>query len=728
MQLPLERLTGSPDLSGPPVRDLHVSPDGERVAYLRGADDDRLRQDLWVFERASGTTRRLIDSGALGADRAPSAEEAARRERARTAGSKGIGHLQWSPDGRQLLFDVGDQLYLATLDARPAPALRVVLHGDDVVDPRLSPKGRYLAFVRGRNLHVLDLQTGTERALTKDGGGTVHNAEAEFVAQEEMDQSRGYWWSPDGSRIAFKRFDEAPVPIQRRFEIEADGTRVVEQHYPLTGGPNVAVRLGIVDVVTGRTRWVALGAPDAYLPRVDWLPDGRALSYQRISRDQKTLALVKVDLRGLRQTVLRTDASTTWINLHDDLRFLQHAPAFVWASDREGRKHLDLIGLDGVVRHALTKGDWQVDEVLAIDEEAGLVYVAGDTGTAFERHVWRVKLDGSDAGQPTLISERGGWHFADFPKGPAAPQLWVDRYSDPATPPNVSVRDLDGRRLAWIERNALDDTHPYRRYLDHHVVPAFGTLPADDGTPLNYALMKPPGFDPARRYPVFHYVYGGPGVQLVARRWERPFLQAIAQRGYLVFMVDNRGSERRGWAFSDAIHRRLGDVEVRDQLTGLTWLEQQPGVDRERVGLMGWSYGGYLTLMMLAKAPDRYAAGIAVAPVTRYELYDTFYTERYLGTPQDNPRGYADSSVFGVLPQLAAPLLLVHGMADDNVLFTNSTALMAALQARGKAFRLMTYPGGKHGLSERTTTDHVNRLIADYLDETVATKASATAR
>ena len=627
MQLPLERLTDSPDLSGPVVRDLQVSPDGSRVAYLRGGDDDRLRQDLWVFERSTGTTRRLIDARPLGADHVLSRDEEARRERARTAGSKGIGQFQWSPDGQRLLFDVGDDLYLATLTSAPEPALQVIAHGGGILDPRLSPKGRYVAFLRDQNLQVLEIATGQLRALTRDGRGTVHNGESEFVAQEEMGQPRGYWWSPDESMIAFKRFDEAPVPIQRRFDIQADATDVVEQHYPLTGGPNVAVRLGVIGVESGRVRWIDLGTPDPYIPRVDWLPDSGSLSYQRIDRDQKTLALFCVALRGLRQTLLLTERSSTWIDLHDDLRFLQGQAAFIWASDRDGRKHLDLKALDGTTLHALTAGDWQVDQVLAVDEPAGLVYVAGDTGTSLERHVWRVKLDGSDAGRPTLLSERGGTHFADFPRGAAAPQLWVDRYSDPVTPPRVSVRDLEGGHLAWIEQNALDAQHPYFAYLDHHVATEFGTVPADDGTLLNYSLLRPPGFDPARRYPVFVYVYGGPGAQMVVRRWERLFFQAIAQRGYLVFTVDNRGSDRRGRHFSDAIHGRLGDVEVRDQLAGVAWLSKQPGVDPGRVGVMGWSYGGYMTLMLLVEGATRNLrsrdlgrAGLALRAV-RHLLY-----------------------------------------------------------------------------------------------------------
>jgi len=716
-QLPLERLWASPALNGPVARAVQVSPDGARVAYLRPADDDRRRLDVWVFERDSGQTRRLIDARQAGGEAPLSAAEAARRERARIDGLAGIVHYQWAPSGRQILFALGDGLHLATLDGAEVQ-LRTLARGADMLDPQLSPGGRYVSFLRGQNLHVLNLRTGRVRQLTHDGGGTVHNGEAEFVAQEEMDRSRGYWWAPDDSLIAFEQYDEAKVPVQRRFEIQAGGTQVVAQHYPVTGGPNVAVRLGLVAPQGGAVRWVPLGRQaDIYLARVDWLPDAKALSYQRQSRDQHTLELRQVSVASLRQRSLRTETARTWVDLHDDLHFLRQQPAFIWAGDRDGRKHLELVGLDGTLRHALTAGDWQVDHLLAVDEAAGVAYVAGDTGPSLEQHVWRVRLDGSTARQPERISSEGAWHDAHFAHGAGPVRLWIDTESSPAHPPRTRVRDEQGRHLAWIEENPLDAQHPYAPYLRQHVQPEFGQLPADDGTPLNYALFKPPGFDPAQRHPVLLQVYGGPGAQMVTRRWGAGFSQVMAQRGYIVFMLDNRGSARRGRAFADALYGRLGDVEVRDQLAGLRWLKQQPGVDGERVGVFGWSYGGFMTLKLLSTAPaGSFAAGIAVAPVTRYELYDTHYTERYLGTPQANPEGYRQTSVFGELAALQTPLLLMHGMADDNVLFVNSTELMAALQAQGTSFRLMTYPGGKHGLSDPAMAVHAHQQIAEFLD------------
>ncbi|MFZ2987402.1 DPP IV N-terminal domain-containing protein, partial [Ideonella sp.] len=687
------------------------------------------RMDLWVFERATGQARRLIDSRAFGVEAPVSAAEQARRERERTARLSGVLRYSWSPDGRSVLFPLGEGLYLATLgpnaaDGSPAaPQVRQIAKGADLIDPRLSPRGRYVSYLRDQNLHVLDLQTGRSRALTRDGGGTVHNAESEFVAQEEMDQPEGYWWAPDDSAIAYKRFDEAPVGVQQRVEFQADRAELVAQRYPLTGTPNVTVKLGLVSPQGGATRWIDLGAErDIYLPRVDWLPDGRALSYQRQSRDQRTLELMHVDTRSLKQRLLQRETSKTWVELHKDLHFLRGQDAFVWATERSGRKHLLLIGLDGQTRRVLSQGDWQLDEVLAVDEAAGTVWVAGDASAgdlSRERQVLRLKLDGSSASAPERISQGGGWHEASFADNGQPVQLYVDTHSDRDRPPQTRILNAQGEHLAWIEENKLDASHPYAPYLAMHQPSEFGTLAAVDGQRLNYEMIKPPGFDPKKRYPVYLEVYGGPGVQLVTRSWGDLFAQVMAQRGYIVFTLDNRGSSRRGRAFSDVIKGRLGEAEWQDQMTGVRWLKAQPWVDGARIGVSGWSYGGFMALTMLARSSDELAGAVSGAPVTRFELYDTHYTERYLDTPQTNPAGYKATSVFSHLAGLKAPLLLIHGMADDNVLFSNSTELMAALQTQGTPFRLMTYPGQKHGLSDKAMNQHKDQMIADWFDEVI---------
>src|SRR6476661_5514635 len=344
-RLTLDRIYADPALAGPGVRNVRVSPDGERVTFLRGRADNQFQLDLWEYNMKDKTTHRLVDSKKLVPLENLSLEEKARRERARTASLSGIVSYSWSPDGKQLLVPIAGDLYLVDV-ANPDNARKVA--SGNVGDPKISPQGRYVSFVRDQNLVVIDLSTGKERQLTTDGKGTIHNGEAEFVAQEEMNQRTGYYWAPEDSAIAYKRYDEAPVPVARRFEIFADRTEVIDQRYPAAGDPNVLVDLMIVDPGTGAQKKVDLGAEkDIYLVRADWSADGKTLVYQRQSRDQKRLDLVAVDAASLAQRTLLSETSKTWVSIHDDLKFLKNRPAFIWASERSGRNHLYLFDLNG---------------------------------------------------------------------------------------------------------------------------------------------------------------------------------------------------------------------------------------------------------------------------------------------------------------------------------------------------------------------------------------------
>lgn len=717
-KLTIDRIFNGGSLSGPTPAGLQLSPDGSRATFRRAKPDDQRTFDLWEYNIQDATARLLVDSATLapGGEQLSDAEKA-RRERARTAGLNGIISYQWSPDGRKLLFPIAGQLFLYELGAPADKAVVKLDTGGEVIDPKISPRGRYVSWVRDQNLWVHDLETGATTRLTDDGAGTVHNGEAEFVAQEEMDRRSGYWWAPDDSAIAYERYDEANVPVTRRFEIYADRTAMVEQRYPFAGDPNVTVKLGIVAPGGGATRWIDLGKDeDIYLTRVKWLPDGKRLSYQWMPRNQKTLELRLVDAATLEQKVLVTETSKTWIDLHKDLHFLKQQDAFVWGSDRSGYHHLYLYGLDGSLRHAISAGDWNLDGLLAVDEAKGLVYVSSNRDFVPDRQIYALKLDGSNADAPQRISKRDGMHSATFAKDAS---VYLDSFSDPQTPPQVSLHKADGSFVTWIEENKLDESHPYWPYKDSHVVPEFGTLTADDGQTLHYSVYKPLDFDPARQYPVFDTYYGGPHGQVVTRGWGNYFAEYMAQQGFVVFSLDNRGMARRGRAFSDVIFRQLGVAEVADQKKGIDWLKAQPWVDPARIGVFGWSYGGYMTVMMLAKDSADLAGGVAVAPVTDWTLYDTFYTERYLERPQDNAVGYQRSAPFAWLDGLSSKLSLVHGMADDNVLFLNTTKLMADLQKRGTQFELMTYPGGKHGMSLPGQRAHVYHLIADFFERQV---------
>ncbi len=706
--LTVERIFAAPDLAGPRLREPKFSPDGRYVTYLQGKTDNKDQLDLWAFDTRGGAARLLVDSRKLvGGDEKLSAEEEARRERQRTASLRGIVEYQFSDDGQRLLIPLGGDLYLYELTAKSDPVVRLTHSEAYETDAKFSPGGRYVSFVRDQNLFIIDLRTRKERALTTDGAGLIQNGVAEFVAQEEMGRDTAYWWSPDDSQIAYTRIDDAPVQEVERFEINADGARMFRQRYPAAGTANTKVELKIIALATATVADVELGLGDGYLARVKWFPDSRAIAVQRQTRDQKKLEMLKVEAATGRSRILLTETSPHWIELHDDFKFLGSQPAFVWSSRRSGYKHLYLYDLEGRLLRPLTAGEWMVvgdgteDGLVGLDEKKGRVYFLASEASPLERHLYWTALDTSEPSQVTRVSSEAGWHDVKLLPGGNG---YLDSFSSPDEPPNASLRKLDGSVQHWLVRNPLDASHPYHRYVADHIKEEFGSLKAGDGQELYYRVLKPANMTPGKRYPAVVDTYGGPHFQYVRKDWmggaraaQGFFRQVLAQSGFVVLTLDNRGSGFRGNAFETALAHRTGKVEIEDQLRGVEFLKSQPFVADDRIGIMGWSYGGYMSLMALTTT-KAFRAGVAGAPVTDWRLYDTHYTERYLGMPQANAAGYESSAVFPYAESLHGALLLVHGMADDNVLFTHSTQLMQKLQSLNKPFDVMTYPGGKHGL------------------------------
>ena len=718
-ELKIERLVASPSLSGPVAKGVQISPDGARVTFLQGRPDNQDQLDLWEYRIADGEKRLLVDSTALlgGAEELDEVERA-RRERARNF-STGIVEYAWSPDGRALLFPLGGDIYYL----EPGSAPRRLTRTDATeTDARISPNGGYVSFIREQNLYVIDLASGEERAITTRGGGAVSHGMAEFVAQEEMYRYTGYWWAKDDSRLAFTRIDESGVQLKNRYEIDAGGVTTIAQRYPFAGTANAVVELFVMDLDSGALREVTLGEDkDFYLARVNFSPNG-TMAVQKQSRDQKSLELIFVDPVTLEHKVILREEQPRWVNLHSDLVFLENGGQFIWTSERSGFNHIYLYEKDGTLVRQLTGGDWALAHegragagVRAVDESGGYVWFAGFPETTTEKHLYRVPLSGGEIEQMTPA---GGWYEASVA---ADGSFYVENGQGPMRPPYTAIRSATGELLTFITENPLDESHPYHPYLDSHRAYSFGTLAAEDGTPLNYRLALPAGFDPARRYPAVVYLYGGPGHPEVTKTWSvngrlNGFNQILARSGYVVFTLDNRGTSDRGKAFEDVIYRNMGDFEVRDQLLGLEWLKAQPFVDASNVGIHGWSYGGYMTLMLMTKAPGAFKAGIAGAPVTNWRLYDTHYTERYMGNPNDGDGRYEISSPITYAQNLSDSLLIVHGMADDNVFFDNTVQMIDALQKSAIPFEMMTYPGKRHRIVGEAENTQMWNMYLEFFD------------
>lgn len=707
--LTLERVFASPSINGPSPRQVKLSPDGTLVTSLRPREDDRERFDLWAMDTTTGQWRILVDSTKLGTTGELSEAEKMQRERARIGGSKGIVAYDWAPDSKSILVPVDGDIFIADLKGQ---VKRLTDTSSGELDATVSPAGKFVSFVRDQNLFVHDRATGQERKLTSDGGDTVSWGVAEFVAQEEMGRTRGHWWSPDDSRLAVARVDEHDVQIVSRAAIGADGTKVYQQRYPKAGTPNAKVDLYIMRADGSEAFKLDLDdEPDYYLARVDWAPDGKSLYIQWENRAQTKLYLLKADIATRKILPIIEEDAKTWINLHDNFRALKDG-SLLWSSERSGFSHLYRWKSGKLVQ--LTSGDWEVKSVVGVDQARGRIFFTGNRDEAIEQHLYAVDI--SAPGKVHRITDAGWWVEATMNK--TATRAIVRR-ANPNQPEQVLLADATGKRIAWIEENRLDAGHPYAPYLSSHVAAKFGTLKAEDGSVLQTKLLMPP-VEAGKRYPVFVQVYGGPGAgRQATAKWGGALQQYLVHRGWIVFSIDGRGSPDRGKAFEDQIYHAMGSVEVADQLAGVHWLKQQPFVDPSRVVVSGGSYGGYMTLKLLEAAPGTFAAGVAVAPVTRWELYDTHYTERYMGDPAKGAADYERANALPDASKIVDPLLLIHGMADDNVVFEHTTALMAKLQNERRPFETMVYPGQTHSISGPGVSVHLWTTILDFLDRNV---------
>jgi dipeptidyl-peptidase 4 len=708
VRLTIDTLFSGPGLSGQVPLQCVFAPDGRSVTFVASATDDRDRLDLYRYDADSRAVSLLIDARRLSpADQPMSDEEKAQQERRRSF-SSGIVDYAWHPDGTRMVLVSGGGAFL--FDVKGDALRRLTPADTRQTDVRFSPNGRFIGYVRAGDLYVFDLAADGERRLTEDASDTVTNGLAEFIAQEEMHRFEGYWFSRDERYLAYTRVDTGPVAVTHRYEIDADQFNVFPQRYPFAGATNAHVDLVLLDLETGERRRVPYrdGADD-YLARADFSSDHLCVQVQ--SRDQRRLVLKAFDVSTLAATTLLEETAKTWINLHDNLRFLPNGRDFIWTSQRDDHAHLYL-HREHASPTALTTGAGRVNAVHFVDDEQ--VCFSGWFERPVEQHAYRVRF--AEPGRLERLTTEPGWHEVRFSTDGSR---FVARSSTLMRTPRLAVGDTHTAETVAFGGNALQPGHPYWPYLDAHCEPELGSLETDDGHALWYRLTRPFGFDPARRHPVIVLVYGGPGVQRVRNEWAPLTLQLLAQHGYSVFELDNRGSGNRAKSFEDPIHGCLGHVEVEDQLRGVEFLKRQAWVDPDRIGIFGHSYGGYMTLMCLCQAPEVFRSGVSVAPVTDWTLYDTHYTERYLGKPAVNADGYSASAVVAHVAGLRGALLVIHGMADDNVLFTHSTRLFKWLQDRRLPFEMMTYPGAKHALQQPDVAIHRYMTILDFFARTL---------
>jgi dipeptidyl-peptidase-4 len=706
--LTLERIFASPDLSGPTPRELRLSPDGQLLTMLRSRPDDLNRYDLWAVDTATGQERMLVDSKKVGSGRELSEAEKMQRERQRIGGDTGIVAYDWAQDGQHVLVPLDGDLYLA---GRGGEVGRLTDTPGDELNAVVSPSGRYVSFVRDGDFFVETLAGKQERKLTQNASATVSWGTAEFVAQEEMARFTGYWWSPDDRYVAVQRTDVSPVGIVSRAAIGADGTKVYDQRYPAAGTPNARVDLFVMKPDGSSQVKIDLGNdPDIYLARVYWAADGASLYVERENRAQTRLDVLRADPATGRSSLLFSEKAgpKSWLNLSDNFHAMKDG-SLIWWSERSGHGHLYRFA--GGKWTQLTSGPWEVKDLVGVDEAKGCLFFTANRSTPLEEQLFSVDI--AHPGQLTQLSENGWDNGAKMDE--KATRVIISR-SNSAHPPQIYLADAGGKRLRWIEQNDIGADHPYAPYAAAMRPVTFGTIKAADGTPLYYKMITPP-LVPGRKYPVFMEHYSGPGAQEVTNSWLGALPQFWVQQGYIYFEIDNRGSANRGTAFEDEIYRAMGSVEVADQLKGVDFLKAQAFVDPAKITTFGWSYGGYMTLKLLEETKGVFAAAVAVAPVTKWELYDTHYTERYLGDPHAHGSAYPAADALDQAVRISDPLLLMHGLSDDNVVFDNSSMLIAGMEARGQLFESMLYPGKTHAMSG--VRPHLYGMMLKFLNRHV---------
>ena len=719
--LTIEAIFAEGGITGRGPENIKWSPDSSKFSFVQ-RDDAGEHGQLWYVDAATGEKKMLVSEVKLASLAPPLDKIKDEREKERVSRYHVAAYV-WAPDSKHLLFDSQGQLWLYAVDS--GTAVQVTSAPEPSFDPKFSPDGNRLAYLRGHNLYTRPVTGGNESQLTKDGddkSGNILNGEVDWVYAEELDVRSNYYWSPNGKKIVYLQMDETNVPAYPIVNWLPTHPTVDMEKYPKAGDPNPGARLGVVGAEGGKTKWISLtDDTNVYVPRFGWVGEDFIWA-EVLNRTQDILDLYFIDAKsGKSHKMLSEVAADAWVYVNDDFKVLKSGDRFTWQSWRDGTTQLYLysfdknspLGSDAKLERQLTKGDFEVlgagenphSGIEAVDEAAGEIYFTCDKDDPRQRQLYSVKLDGSDMQR---VTKQDGTHATTFAEDA---RHYVDQYSDIMTPPSLSICSVGGSCTKVWDSRSVDDFGL--------ITPRFLDFKADDGTRLYGELILPANEKAGAKIPLVVYIYGGPAAQTVRNAWmgHDLFHEILAQKGYAVFTVDNRGTPGRDRKFQTAVRHQYGGIELKDQLTVLDQLfAEYRQLDRSRTAMWGWSNGGSMTLYSVLHS-DAFKASVAVAPVTDWHNYDSIYTERNNGLPSDKTStSYSDMDLPKQASKLHGSLLLVHGTSDDNVHFQNSVQMVEGFIKAGKQFQLMIYPNKTHGIGGSDDRDHLFHMIEDHFD------------
>ncbi len=695
----LEELYGTTAFDEHPLDNIEWMPDSKAFTYTENSRDTDY-PNIYRHDVHSGETSLLLHASELEYNKIPI----------------NMSGYHWTHDGKYLLIAGPSSsiwrhssqapYYLMNVETKKITALAGNSSG--LRNVKLSPDGSMVGYVQNHNIYIMNLSSGVITALTKDGTDNILNGEFDWVYEEEFGLADAWRWSPDSKSIAFWRFDQTRVLEFNLVDETSYYNNVLKLKYPKVGGENAIVKIGVIDLKKRRTKWIDLGEDqDIYIPRIFWTNSSSTLGLVRLNRAQNHLDMLMANTKNGRSKIIVSDDDTCYVDVQHDISFLNNTDEIVFSSESSGYRHAYIYDYAGKLIQQVTRGQWEITEIVGVDEKENWLYFYGKKDSPLEQHIYRVKLDGTNL---TRISPEAGWHTPLFSPDY---KYFIDTYSSVATPAKSVLNNSDGSHIRVLNDGGIEGL-----VKREYVYPEFLKITSSDGVELNAYLMKPHNFDPNKKYPVLVFGYGGPGSQKVVNKWgdyRSKWHQYMIQQGYLIFCLDNRGTGGRGKAFENLAWGDLSKWSIHDQIEGAKYLQSLPFVDRERLGFWGWSGGGYLTIGLLTRAADYFRVGIAVAPVTDFKTYDTIWTERHMGLLERNAEGYAKSNHNNYAHLLRGKLLIIHGTQDDNVHYQNTLFFVNRCIELNKPVDSFFYPNRNHSIQGGNTRLHLFTKMTEYI-------------